>query len=60
MKTLIKLFQLVISLLALIFSLTLSVVHSQPTVWQIIMSVLINSLVGALVYLSYKELKNED
>ena len=60
MKTLIKLFQLVISLLALIFSLTLSVLHFQPTVWQFIMSVLINSLVGALVYLSYKELKNEE
>lgn len=60
MQKLIKLFQLVLTGSALICTLTLSVVHFQPTVWQFIMSALINSLVGALVWLSFKELKNED
>lgn len=60
MQKLIKLFQLVLTGLALICTLTLSVVHFQPTVLQFLVSVLINSLVVALVWLSYKELKNED
>lgn len=60
MKKLIKLFQLVLAGSALICTLTLSIVHFQPTILQFLVSVLINSLVGALVMLSYKELKNEE
>ena len=60
MQKLIKLFQLVLTGSALICTLTLSVAHFQPTVMFFLVSVLFNTLVGALAFLSYKELKNED
>ena len=61
MQKLIKLFQLVLTGAALICTLTLTFVHFRPlNVLQFIMSVLINSLAGALVWFSYKELKNEE
>ena len=60
MKKLIKLFQLVLTGSALILTLTLSVVHFQTTLLNFCVSVLMNTLVGALVWLSLKELINED
>ena len=60
MQKLIKLFQLVLTVSALICTITLSVVHFQPTAGWFLVSVLINSLVGALVLLSFNEYKNED
>ena len=60
MQKLIKLFQLVLAGSALICTLTLTFVHFQPTITHFLVSVLFNTLVGALVWLSYKELKNED
>ena len=60
MQKLIKLLQLVLIGSVLISTLALSIVHFQPTIFQFLMSALINSLVGAVVLLSYKELKNED
>lgn len=59
MQKLIKLFQLVLIGSVLISTLTLSIVHFQLTILQFLMSVLINSLVGAALWISYKELKNE-
>ena len=59
MKKLTKLFQLVLTGSALICTLIRSIVHFQPTAGWLLASVLINSLVGALVWFSYKEYKNE-
>ena len=60
MNKLIKFLQLELTGSALICTLTLSIVHFQPTAGWFLAVVLINVLVGALVWLSYKELKNED
>ena len=60
MQKLINIFQLVLTGSALICTLTQSIVHYQHTPGGFVAFVLINSLVGALVYLSYKELKNEE
>ena len=60
MNKLTKLFQLVLAGLTLICTLTLSAVYFKPTAGWFLAVVLINVLVGALVWLSYKELKNED
>ena len=60
MGKLIKLFQLVLAGSALICTLTLTFVHFQPTVFYILVSVSINTLVEGLVWLSFKELINED
>ena len=60
MEKLIKLFQLVLTGSALILTLTLSVVHFQTTLLNFCVSVLMNTLIGALVWLSLKELINED
>ena len=60
MQKLIKLFQLVLAGSALICTLALSIVNFQPTICYLLVSGLFNSLVGALVWLSFKELKNEE
>ena len=60
MQKLIKLIQLVLAGSALVCTLTLSVVHFQPTLLHFIVSVLLNSLVWTAVWISLKELKDEE
>ena len=60
MEKLIKFIQLVLTGSALILTLTLSIVHFQTTITYFCASVLINTLVWALVWLSLQELKNEN
>ena len=56
MQKLIKLFQLVLAGSALVCTVILTIVHFQPTLLNFCASVLINTLVGSAVLLSYKEL----
>ena len=60
MKKLIKLFQLVLAVSALICTVILTIVHFQQTFLYFLVSLSINTLAGALVWLSVKELRNEE
>ena len=51
---------LVLSILGLICTIILEFIHFQPTITFFIVSVLIDTLVGAIVFISFKEFINED
>ena len=60
MEKLIKLIQLVLAGSALVCTVILTIMHFQPTLLHFIVSVLLNTLVWTAVWISLKELKNED